>query len=749
MGTFSKHRDADPREIRARLLTQFEEYFPRELPFDEVVANMPDEQLHQLYQQGYCSQAFEASMNAFFSSEFGFRPTSESPLLEVIGHHLENDDQGERTRNSFFSDVQHLASSISAKELGRFLDACTAHPGLFPEVELRQLKKIPGRLLHVVEMAKLDLDWSDYCSKFGSCLGMVVAGGTPEAVRALLDFRDGQANPVFKTAWDVRHVVQNAGTVQDIKDLSFKNAAGYQLFETPDQYANALAHCARDRAAFISCCEALDQWGRPVFGYGDEINDFRFARGQVSDAIAIANLEAPGGGRAFNGYEITIIQENKVPFEICQAWAAAGLDAVEQVYCRKLKLPGADFANDGRRKALLLIAVADSPMFGSRVFLDNSIGYLTALTKNYDICLRAMWRAEQAHDALQLYGSEVDFVDISGHGSRSSIALGRDVSRYGGTPDTTLSLDIDDYSLLAALSTLRPGAIVFLNSCATAEGGLDGAHLASFIGQNVRHIGLIAASAPFSPRNLILDSVFPIKLKIFGSAPHNEITYTSFDGVAAHPQRSQYDIHQEQMATRCHPRIVPKACVHGPLRESPALATFQEVKRAIERACYPLHHQDEYSKALNKLSESPHISIIQERDVERDYGQQPWQWLFGDYLRKPWCPSHGNYFASESTRVENDPIGFLVEQGFRVVREPRDGDIAIYYVSHLPKGAAPDHPLENGWPYHFGIYDQGDVVSKPYQMHVLKHDLDLPCDHKLTDVPHARYIVFMRDEAQS
>ena len=90
-----------------------------------------------------------------------------------------------------------------------------------------------------------------------------------------------------------------------------------------------------------------------------------------------------------------------------------------------------------------------------------------------------------------------------------------------------------------------------------------------------------------------------------------------------------------------------------------------------------------------------------------------------------------------------------MEQGFRVVREPRDGDIAIYYVSHLPKGAAPDHPLENGWPYHFGIYDQGDVVSKPYQMHVLKHDLDLPCDHKLTDVPHARYIVFMRDEAQS
>ena len=128
MGTFSKHRDADPREIRARLLTQFEEYFPPEIPFDEVVANMPEECLHQLYQQGYCSQEFEASMKAFFSSEFGLSPVVESSMPGVIKRNLEYGDQGERTRNKFFSDVQHLASSISAEELGRFLDACTGLP---------------------------------------------------------------------------------------------------------------------------------------------------------------------------------------------------------------------------------------------------------------------------------------------------------------------------------------------------------------------------------------------------------------------------------------------------------------------------------------------------------------------------------------------------------------------------------------------------------------------------------------------
>jgi hypothetical protein len=153
-----------------------------------------------------------------------------------------------------------------------------------------------------------------------------------------------------------------------------------------------------------------------------------------------------------------------------------------------------------------------------------------------------------------------------------------------------------------------------------------------------------------------------------------------------------------------------------------------------------------FNKAILTLQEVG-TEVIQTCDYSNDTGQQSWQWLFGELLGMSWCPAMGNDFGSESKRIFNDPLGFLTEKGMRLVEQPRDGDIVIYY-------ARPDfralqhtkHPLDGAHAYHFGIYADGKVVSKPDGFPAMSHALNFP--YSDYSYPLARYALFMRFDSE-
>ena len=741
----SRNQSVSSSWIRKELFDLYKDctVFPPDVFMEEILANMPDSKIRQLYDKGFCGEAFKKDIETFFIADFREVSAQASSTPGVETYTLAHGEGLDLAKKRFFSAIVELSDVIDANELGVFLISCVGNDRLLDGIDLSSLKRVAGKLSDVVEVSNLQIDWVDYIAPFQSCVQMVVFGATRDKLIDLCELRTKEGLRIFKTARDLRAVIEQGGDAESINKLSFSNKSGYQLFDSAEQYANALRYLTwRRKDEFYSCCEAVDSYAVPVFCYGEDINHYLHANGTAEEAIQMANIRAPDGSRAFTGYEISLLKENNIPFETCVQWGREGCDAVERIYAHKLKLEGVDFVHDGRPKALLLLPTNDSKQLGLvRAFMGEGLHYLTEVSRAYDVCLRAMWCDLDASSAIEEFGSQVALVVLSGHGDSVGIQVARDVSRYNGTQDQKLMLDSSSYELVHSMKKIKSGTVFFLDSCGTAEGAPDSGHFASFIAKNAKQVGLIAASAPFASRDLVIDSLFPHKLKILPKSGATEYTYSAFDGVQIYSNRNVILINAEQCNNRVQPSSVDLSLVQGPLEPMVNIDRCKEAKRLFNLAMGFIFDLETFDKAALMLKQDG-VTIFPSEDYSNQTRQQSWQWLFGEYLGKSWCPARGNDFGSESRRIFNDPLGFLTEKGGALVKQPRDGDIIIYYARYKSGIQQAKHPLDGANAYHFGLYADGKVVSKPDGFPVITHELNFPCSDY--DLPILRYTLYMR-----
>jgi len=131
------------------------------------------------------------------------------------------------------------------------------------------------------------------------------------------------------------------------------------------------------------------------------------------------------------------------------------------------------------------------------------------------------------------------------------------------------------------------------------------------------------------------------------------------------------------------------------------------------------------------------------RDCKRKY--RCVQYVLGCLMQEPWAKDPPELFWDNG-------VAFLRSKGYEVVNKPENCDIVVYRdVKTTMLGAAiklfsrttkqlPETTIKSAETKHIGLYEDGKVISKWGNMHVLIH--------KIEDVPlvYGNDVVFMRKE---
>lgn len=114
------------------------------------------------------------------------------------------------------------------------------------------------------------------------------------------------------------------------------------------------------------------------------------------------------------------------------------------------------------------------------------------------------------------------------------------------------------------------------------------------------------------------------------------------------------------------------------------------------------------TNADEAFSDIEGISIVEERDREKDVNYGCAEFVFRDCLNLPWRSVRSNKSFWE------DALGALEKRGFYSPKTPKKGDVVVYGC--LRKG--------NYQVRHFGHYDGEKVKSKFGRSHVFEHEVN-------------------------
>ena len=247
----------------------------------------------------------------------------------------------------------------------------------------------------------------------------------------------------------------------------------------------------------LSSLTATD--GVPLFTC-EEVFAFRDFGGDLQYAQELASLTDAEGKRSFTGKDIVTFKKaggtteyakkflsykdeiGKIPFHGSQLsqFFRLGL-GLEQVVT---------FTDTSKPNALLVYPTSDHPKNDDGTYdndnfyvgnfrNDYSIMLFKKISNGYDVKVVAASQEEEVYTAI-CSGIPFQLLVISGHGSRESLSLGDNDPRLKkAEKDEMYSIDVNDTEMEQHLRCLDPKAVIFLNSCSTAEGGADARNLAN------------------------------------------------------------------------------------------------------------------------------------------------------------------------------------------------------------------------------------------------------------------------------
>ena len=188
-----------------------------------------------------------------------------------------------------------------------------------------------------------------------------------------------------------------------------------------------------------------------------------------------------------------------------------------------------NFRDTGRPNMLYVVPAAD---LNGAFENDQSLQMYQNLSEVYDAYVLVASTESEVYEAISSVPN-IKLLVLSGHGSRSTIQLGRSPyldnliehnGGYEGFNVTDLSDDdyelIDEYvidtrdDLFEYINMLHPNAVIFLNSCSNGYGGSTASNLANhFISQSSGRT-VISATRDFSSHDVQVLDLYPFDIQI-------------------------------------------------------------------------------------------------------------------------------------------------------------------------------------------------------------------------------------------
>jgi hypothetical protein len=553
------------------------------------------------------------------------------------------------------------------------------------------------------------------CSDFETTCWLLSVGGRSELVQEFLMIPGPDDVSIFNSATGLRLFISNGGTIELAKTLlEIKDHAGNQLFRSEKDIA-MLLHDQGSAVDYL-LLSARDSEGVSYFSYSEDAVSFLAAGGSLQLLQQFDSIRISGqNGRRYSGFEIAQLTEAKVSPQQAQSYAAQGIDGLSATYIHKLQ-SGIEFKQDRRPKCLLLVASSDeSDFLGTRVFADATLSFYANFAEQYDLVVRAIYSVDDLSQSVERY-SEADLLIIAGHGSKKSIAIARDLKHYGlnsgQSPELSLSIDNVD-SVARVIDRVMPkDAVLFLDSCATAEGGKDANNLATKLAAGISGRRLIASKTSFSSDKIEVNELYPLDLRIYCDKYHDQ-TLVLQNGLGQEWEGESW-LRRERPWGRVSPGLVSKFGqeVNQDLESS---AQLEVSLREIAMACSPVIDLEELSNAWKSIEQLPSCKVLGPCSLQLDYDMTCVPYVFGKLLHETWCPPYQK-LTNQSTGALHNTLDYLSSKGYSVVMNPKAGDVVAYLLQPEPNL---DFVTK-----HFGLLQaDGSVRSKFRLAPALEHPL--------------------------
>lgn len=196
-------------------------------------------------------------------------------------------------------------------------------------------------------------------------------------------------------------------------------------------------------------------------------------------------------------------------------FAALGLKADEILHFRDTEKPN----------ALIVYPTYDinSDGYEGAFSTPEALKLFEHIRERYDVKIVVASVEEEVYSGLAS-GPIFDLGMFSGHGSSDSLRLGMTGPPRVSNPATHsgrgtlegLTIDTEDFELASFFHNFSKDAVIFLNSCSTAEGGKDFSNLANHVAQFAPGRKVIASKVPFSGSDVKIDleKIYPLDLRI-------------------------------------------------------------------------------------------------------------------------------------------------------------------------------------------------------------------------------------------
>jgi len=282
-----------------------------------------------------------------------------------------------------------------------------------------------------------------------------------------LDIRTGNISS------DIVGAVNNKMCVADIKGYAtVKDDSGKPLYSLSDMIRLKQEDISSNGLEHLIKLKGKD--GKPFLGI-DEIKMMQKAQSDILLPFGI-------GFKLTQDYE----EMSKYIAQLIDAFDKSGinypLDNAKIVRYTQLRLPIKDIIFNDTKKpnALIVYPISDNAAYYN---LYNGVKFIRNIISRYDVQLIIAKDKDDVYNAID-YIPNIEFLCLAGHGKRYELNLsegGYDVSL--SKLESRGKIDTSDSEFADHLRRLNPGAVIYLFSCSTGEGGDTALNLANKIAE--------------------------------------------------------------------------------------------------------------------------------------------------------------------------------------------------------------------------------------------------------------------------
>jgi hypothetical protein len=436
---------------------------------------------------------------------------------------------------------------------------------------------------------------------------------------------------------------------------------------------------ADSRRQLLEALSYRTVFGRGVFCYLEDLLGFLWSNSSIKDLRRYAELCGPNG--RLNGYEIALCARFSQDISSLSATEMTAWPkhwkSLNAYICAQLMDGWYKFRNDGRPKALLLLAIEDF-RDGGLAILDHCHNWLN-FGAEFDVKVVGSYDRDGLLEELSNIPEDLSLLIFAFHGAKEYMELSRDLGRYG-LEYLDRELRVGDGKLKSVLGRIPRHCRVAMISCLTAHGGEQEANLASYIGVSSGGHSLLAARTKMTLASFWLESRKPFEFSFEGDSPGTTVYLSpEFDSdIPLRPFRGE-PLGDEDFGRWARP-----------LESHAARRVFQNLWRISRIDSKAAGSKGE--KLWQQVLSYPDASEFDRIPEHHRKSLTHYGFIFGRVLGEPWCPVFGRQFDE----VLKTPWDFLREIGYRFVETPCEGDLVIYLAADDGVWKACDFGLVSG-----------------------------------------------------